>query len=196
MIFSDLLGDSEPILQGLAPAPVRRPRRDHLSHPRRGRGVVSRSRGCSSWKTTRPTRARWSTPRRSRPTTWRRSPRFGSVIARNASSARIDYVPLHTGMPFDKALMSYLLSRQARGWVDVARLDGPEDHGHLADPCRTGGGGGAGGPAGDPAPVHAADAQARHLPRPAVDARTAEAVEEAARVKNWLLLLARMACWP
>jgi uncharacterized protein (DUF58 family) len=29
--------------------------------------------------------------------------------------ARIDYVPLHTGMAFDKALMSYLLSRQARG---------------------------------------------------------------------------------
>jgi uncharacterized protein (DUF58 family) len=28
--------------------------------------------------------------------------------------ARIDYVPLHTGMPFDKALMSYLLNRQAR----------------------------------------------------------------------------------
>ena len=29
--------------------------------------------------------------------------------------ARIDYVPLHTGMPFDKALMSYLLSRRGRG---------------------------------------------------------------------------------
>lgn len=29
--------------------------------------------------------------------------------------ARIDYVPLHTGMPFDKALMSYLTNRQARG---------------------------------------------------------------------------------
>jgi uncharacterized protein (DUF58 family) len=28
--------------------------------------------------------------------------------------ARIDYVPLHTGMPFDKALMSYLQNRQAR----------------------------------------------------------------------------------
>jgi len=28
--------------------------------------------------------------------------------------SRIDYVPLHTGMPFDKALMSYLLTRQAR----------------------------------------------------------------------------------
>ncbi|QDV32749.1 DUF58 domain-containing protein [Tautonia plasticadhaerens] len=30
-------------------------------------------------------------------------------------SARIDYVPLHTGMPFDKALMSYLLNRQTQG---------------------------------------------------------------------------------
>ncbi len=29
--------------------------------------------------------------------------------------ARIDYVPLHTGMAFDKALTSYLMSRQARG---------------------------------------------------------------------------------
>jgi len=27
---------------------------------------------------------------------------------------RIDYVPLDTGMPFDKALMSYLLNRQTR----------------------------------------------------------------------------------
>ena len=30
------------------------------------------------------------------------------------SVARIDYVPLHTGMPFDRALMSYLISRQSR----------------------------------------------------------------------------------
>jgi uncharacterized protein (DUF58 family) len=29
--------------------------------------------------------------------------------------ARVDYVPLHTGMPFDKALMGYLLSRQRKG---------------------------------------------------------------------------------
>ena len=29
--------------------------------------------------------------------------------------SRIDYVPLHTGMPFDKALMSYLNSRRSRG---------------------------------------------------------------------------------
>jgi uncharacterized protein (DUF58 family) len=31
---------------------------------------------------------------------------------RECFSARIDYVPLHTGMPFDRALMSYLVSRQ------------------------------------------------------------------------------------
>jgi uncharacterized protein (DUF58 family) len=34
---------------------------------------------------------------------------------RDCARNRIDYVPLHTGQPFDKALMSYLLSRQARG---------------------------------------------------------------------------------
>ena len=33
---------------------------------------------------------------------------------RECSIARVDYVPLHTGMPFDRALMSYLVSRQAR----------------------------------------------------------------------------------
>jgi uncharacterized protein (DUF58 family) len=31
---------------------------------------------------------------------------------RESSAARIDYVPLHTGMPFDRALMSYLAGRQ------------------------------------------------------------------------------------
>jgi uncharacterized protein (DUF58 family) len=40
---------------------------------------------------------------------------FQSSYRKECLSARIDYVPLHTGMPFDKALMSYLLSRQARG---------------------------------------------------------------------------------
>lgn len=39
---------------------------------------------------------------------------FQNHYRRECSRARIDYVPLHTGMPFDKALMSYLLSRQAR----------------------------------------------------------------------------------
>ena len=33
---------------------------------------------------------------------------------RECFNARIDYVPLHTGMPFDRALMSYLVSRQSR----------------------------------------------------------------------------------
>jgi hypothetical protein len=39
---------------------------------------------------------------------------FRDDYLRECNRARIDYVPLHTGMPFDKALMSYLLSRQAR----------------------------------------------------------------------------------
>jgi uncharacterized protein (DUF58 family) len=40
---------------------------------------------------------------------------FQQQYRKECLGARIDYVPLHTGMPFDKALMSYLLSRQARG---------------------------------------------------------------------------------
>jgi hypothetical protein len=40
---------------------------------------------------------------------------FREAYRGDCLKARIDYVPLHTGMPFDKALMSYLLSRQARG---------------------------------------------------------------------------------
>ncbi|MEO6811328.1 MAG: DUF58 domain-containing protein [Isosphaeraceae bacterium] len=40
---------------------------------------------------------------------------FQANYRKECLSARIDYVPLHTGMPFDKALMSYLVSRKARG---------------------------------------------------------------------------------
>lgn len=40
---------------------------------------------------------------------------FQASYRKDCMNARIDYVPLHTGMPFDKALMSYLLSRQSRG---------------------------------------------------------------------------------
>lgn len=40
---------------------------------------------------------------------------FQDTYRKECRSARIDYIPLHTGMPFDKALTSYLLSRQARG---------------------------------------------------------------------------------
>ena len=40
---------------------------------------------------------------------------FRDVYRKECQKARIDYIPLHTGMPFDKALMSYLLSRQSRG---------------------------------------------------------------------------------
>jgi uncharacterized protein (DUF58 family) len=40
---------------------------------------------------------------------------FQGYFRKECRSARIDYTALHTGMPFDKALMSYLLSRQSRG---------------------------------------------------------------------------------
>ena len=40
--------------------------------------------------------------------------RFQSGHKKECMAAGIDYVPLHTGMPFDKALMSYLQSRRAR----------------------------------------------------------------------------------
>ncbi|AGA26975.1 DUF58 domain-containing protein [Singulisphaera acidiphila] len=40
---------------------------------------------------------------------------FQERFRKECRSARIDYTALHTGMPFDKALMSYLLSRQSRG---------------------------------------------------------------------------------
>ncbi|MDE2508607.1 MAG: DUF58 domain-containing protein [Planctomycetota bacterium] len=40
---------------------------------------------------------------------------FRDGYKRECRAAKMDYVPLHTGMPFDKALMSYLQSRQARG---------------------------------------------------------------------------------
>jgi uncharacterized protein (DUF58 family) len=40
---------------------------------------------------------------------------FQGGYRKECLAARIDYTALHTGMPFDKALMSYLLNRQARG---------------------------------------------------------------------------------
>src|SRR6516165_2506195 len=52
-------------------------------------------------------------------------------------------------------------------------------HGAFVDPRGTGGGHGAGGLAGDPPPVHAADPQARDLPRAAAGPGAAEAVSQA-----------------
>lgn len=40
---------------------------------------------------------------------------FQDFYRKECLNSRTDYVPIHTGMPFDKALMSYLLNRQARG---------------------------------------------------------------------------------
>jgi uncharacterized protein (DUF58 family) len=40
--------------------------------------------------------------------------KFRATYKQDCVRTRVDYVPLHTGMPFDKALMSYLLTRQGR----------------------------------------------------------------------------------
>ncbi len=40
--------------------------------------------------------------------------KFRATYKQDCVRTSIDYVPLHTGMPFDKALMSYLLTRQGR----------------------------------------------------------------------------------
>jgi hypothetical protein len=40
--------------------------------------------------------------------------RFREDYRRECFQSGIDYVPLDTSMPFDKALMEYLLSRRAR----------------------------------------------------------------------------------
>jgi uncharacterized protein (DUF58 family) len=39
---------------------------------------------------------------------------FQTMLKEEASKANIDYVPLHTGITFDKALIEYLISRQRR----------------------------------------------------------------------------------
>ena len=40
---------------------------------------------------------------------------FKATYKKECQNARIDYVSVHTGQPFDKALMSYLNSRKGRG---------------------------------------------------------------------------------
>ena len=40
--------------------------------------------------------------------------KFRSSFQRECRQSRIDYVPLDTGMPFDRALMEYLVNR--RNW--------------------------------------------------------------------------------
>jgi hypothetical protein len=39
---------------------------------------------------------------------------FRGAYRRECAQSGIDYVPLDTGMPFDKALTEYLVSRRAR----------------------------------------------------------------------------------
>src|SRR5262249_47818478 len=93
--------------------------------------------------------------------------------------SRIDYVPLHTGMPFDKALMSYLLSRQA-----------------LEMSLPQAGLGAGAALAALPVILHLFMRQTpKHVIFPALRLvrERQRRSKKRMRIKNWLLLLARMA---
>ena len=117
---------------------------------------------------------------------------FQAAYKKECVAARIDYVPLHTGMPFDKALMSYLLSRQSQAdkIIGIEGRDSPaserggkepsKHHGYFPDQYRSGGRGDPGSASGCASPVHAPDTQARDLSRSPLDSRASEAFEEEA----------------
>ena len=115
MLFSDLLADPEPVLAVAAAAAARRARRDRVPHPRRGRGDVSvRRAGRASKSRRRSEQIEVDADgyRRDYLDGDRRVPRRRT--AASAAKAGIDYVPLDTSMPFDRALMEYLVNR--RNW--------------------------------------------------------------------------------
>ena len=114
MLFTDLLGDPEPIYKALHR--LRFAGHDViLFHILDEAEALFPFEGMLELEDNETRETLWSTPTGSRPTTLTRSPRSRASYRKECQAARIDYVPLHTGMPFDKALMSYLLSRQARG---------------------------------------------------------------------------------
>ena len=106
---------------------------------------------------------------------------FQAGVPQGVPGARIDYIPLHTGMPFDKALMSYLLSRQAR-------VSGPgrrhsSRRGNMDISLINAGLAAGAALAALPVILHLFMRQTPKrvdLPRPPADPRAAEAVEEAA----------------
>ncbi len=101
--------------------------------------------------------------------------RFRSTYRTDCVRARIDYVPLHTGYAIRQGADELPVDAASPRLID----HGAHGHGNVVDACGPGGGRGPGRPAGDPAPVHAADAQARDLPGSAPDPRAAAPVEEA-----------------
>ena len=114
MVFSDLLADPEPII-----AALRRLRHGghdvilfhildeaEVAFPVRRPGRVGRAGDARhGWR---------STPTASAATTCRRSKQFRETYRRECFQSGIDYVPLDTSMPFDRALTEYLAMRRSR----------------------------------------------------------------------------------
>ena len=114
MLFSDLLTDPE---QCSKPAPPAAPRqRDHsVPHPRRGGGSNFPFEGLVEFVDVESDEELQLDAKGMREDYRRgRSTNSGSSIKKNAAKANIDYVPLHTGITFDKALIEYLINRQRR----------------------------------------------------------------------------------
>ena len=110
-----------------------------------------------------------------------------------ASGARIDYVPLHTGMPFDKALMSYLLDAASPGLMRSTRCLDPAMEMSLT---RTRAWRRGRRLAALPVILHLFMRQTpKHVIFPALRLirERQRRSKKRLRVKNWLLLLARMA---
>ena len=160
-------------LEGHPPAAVRGARPDHLSHPGRGRGRVSLRRDASAGgqRDQRDDRGR-------RRCDQGRLPRRGGQVSGHVQARlRPGAYRLRSAAHGDAVRQGPDELSARRGKAGLDRSDDAMEmslmHAGLAAGARTG------GAAGDPAPVHAADAQARHLPGAAADPRAAEAVEEA-----------------
>ena len=115
MIFSDLLAEPEPVLQALAPAAARRPRRDPVPRPRRGRGPFSLRRHGRVGGARDPRQAAGRRRRLPPRLSGRGARRFATAIAASAFRPASTTCRLDTSMQFDRALTEYLVSRKARG---------------------------------------------------------------------------------
>lgn len=114
MIFSDLLDDSEPVLQALY-------RLRHSGHDLILFHILDEAEEHFPFKDlvefvdNETQVAQTLDAAGARADYLEEVARFRETFRRESGRAGLDYVPLHTGMPFDKALASYLVSRRASG---------------------------------------------------------------------------------
>ena len=101
--------------RGAAAAAAWRARRDPVSHSGRSRGRVSVFGAGGVGRAGNARRGWKSMPTAIAAITCRRSKQFRETYRRECFQSGIDYVPLDTSMPFDRALTEYLVMRQSRG---------------------------------------------------------------------------------